>query len=205
MLLSDRDLAAALRTGALTVDPYTPALLQPASIDVRLSPLFRVFDNHTGTHIDPAAPTEALTRLVVADDTGFVLHPGEFVLGCTVETIGVDASLAARLEGKSSLGRLGLLVHSTAGFIDPGFEGQITLELSNVATLPIKLHPGMRIGQLCVIPLSSPALHPYGTPGLGSRYQGQQGPTASAGLEGFHTASVMLPDRCQAADGTLSG
>lgn len=195
MLLSDRDLTAALKAGTLTVDPYTPTLLQPASIDVRLSRLFRVFDNHTGTHIDPATPSEPLTRLVHADGDGFILHPGEFVLGATMETIGVGPELAARLEGKSSLGRLGLLVHSTAGFIDPGFEGHITLELSNVATLPIRLHPGMRIGQLCVMALSSPALHPYGSPGLGSRYQGQQGPTASAAHEGFHTASVMLPDR----------
>ncbi len=187
MLLSDRDLVAALHTGALTVDPFDPALLQPASVDVRLSQLFRVFDNHGATHIDPACNSEPLTRLLRADDTGFVLHPGEFVLGSTAETVAVDATLAARLEGKSSLGRLGLVVHSTAGFIDPGFSGHITLELSNVATLPIRLHPGMKIGQLCVFQLSTPARRPYGSPGLGSRYQDQHGPTPSAAHRDFPT------------------
>ena len=188
MLLSDRDLRAALADGTLTVDPCNPEQVQPASIDVRLGRMFRVFHNHERTHIDPAHPAEGLTSVVRADTEGFVLHPGEFVLGTTVETVGLGDQLAARLEGKSSLGRLGLVVHSTAGFIDPGFTGHVTLELSNVATLPIRLWVGMKVGQLCVMRLSSPAERPYGTPGLGSRYQGQVGPTESRAWKDFPAA-----------------
>jgi dCTP deaminase len=180
MMLSDRDIGAALADGSLTIDPFDPACLQPASVDVRLSPGFRVFHNHSRTHIDPATPGDDLTELVtVKPGDPFILHPGEFVLGCTVERFAVPPDMSARLEGKSSLGRLGLLVHSTAGFVDPGFRGALTLELSSVARLPILLWPGMRIGQLCVFRLSSPAECPYGTAGLGSRYQDQSGPTAS--------------------------
>lgn len=180
VLLSDRDIRAALNDGRLRVSPLGERAIQPASIDVRLDHRFRVFHNARRTHIDPRRPQDDLTVLVEArDDQPFVLHPGEFALGCTLETVTLPADLAARLEGKSSLGRLGLLVHSTAGFIDPGFTGSVTLELSNVSTLPIMLWPGLRIGQLCVFRLSSPAERPYGTPSLGSRYQGQDGPTVS--------------------------
>ncbi len=191
MLLSDRDLVQALTTAAIMVDPcdHGPQI-QPASIDVRLDRQFRVINNHAHTCIDPARQQDRLTTIVRADDSGFVLHPGEFALGSTIEQVTLGPRHAARLEGKSSLGRLGLLVHSTAGFIDPGFQGHITLELSNAATLPIILYPGMKIGQLCVMRLSSPAQRPYGTPGLGSRYQGQQGPIESRAWQDFTTGTV---------------
>lgn len=185
MLLSDQDLRGELNAGGLAVNPLNLDLVQPASIDVRLGRLFRVFNNHTATHIDPAVPVGGLTTLIRAGADGFPLHPGEFVLGATVERVTIGAHLAGRLEGKSSLGRLGLVVHATAGFIDPGFDGHITLELSSVATLPIRLHVGMKIGQLCVMRLSSPAASPYGADGLGSRYQGQQGPTESRSWTDF--------------------
>jgi dCTP deaminase len=180
MLLSDRDLIDELKAGQLQLEPFDPALVQPSSIDVRLDRFFRVFNNHLYTHIDPAVQQDDLTAMVeVADGQPFVLHPGEFVLASTLEVITLGDQLAGRLEGKSSLGRLGLLTHSTAGFIDPGFSGHVTLELSNVANLPIRLWPGMKIGQLCIFRLSSPAEHPYGAAVYGSRYQGQRGPTAS--------------------------
>jgi dCTP deaminase len=180
MLLSDQDLAKELADGRLVLDPYDPALLQPSSIDVRLDRWFRVFNNQRYTHIDPAEQQDDLTSLVeTVDGDAFVLHPGEFVLGSTLEAVSLPDYLAGRLEGKSSLGRLGLLTHSTAGFIDPGFSGHVTLELSNVANLPITLRPGMKIGQLCILRLSSPVSHPYGSSVYGSRYQGQRGPTPS--------------------------
>ena len=180
MLLSDRDIRADIEAGRIGLDPYTPELLQPSSFDVRLDRYFRVFANHRYTHIDPAVAQDDLTELLEPEgDEPFILHPGEFVLGSTLEVISLADDLAARLEGKSSLGRLGLLTHSTAGFIDPGFSGHVTLELSNVANLPIKLYPGMKIGQICVLPLSSPSEHPYGSSVYGSRYQGQRGPTPS--------------------------
>jgi len=180
MLLSDRDLTAAVKAGRLGLEPFEPTLIQPASVDVRLDRWFRVFNNSKYTHIDPSVQQDDLTSLVeIADGEPFVLHPGEFVLGSTLETVSLADDLAARLDGKSSLGRLGLLTHSTAGFIDPGFSGHVTLELSNVANLPITLWPGMKIGQLCIFGLSSPADHPYGSEVYGSRYQGQRGPTPS--------------------------
>ena len=186
MLLSDRDLRAELDAGRLGIDPFDPRLIQPSSIDVRLDRLFRVFNNSRYTHIDPAQQQDELTELVeVADGDPFVLHPGEFVLGATLERLALPGDLAGRLEGKSSLGRLGLLTHSTAGFIDPGFDGHITLELSNVANLPITLWPGMKIGQLCLFRLSSPAETPYGSARVGSKYQGQRGPTASKAYLNF--------------------
>ncbi len=180
MLLSDRDLIAEIKAGQLMLEPFEPSLVQPSSIDVRLDRLFRVFNNHLYTHIDPAERQDDLTTLVeVPAGESFVLHPNEFVLASTLEVITLGQGLAARLEGKSSLGRLGLMTHSTAGFIDPGFSGHVTLELSNMATLPVRLWPGMKVGQLCVFRLSSPAEHPYGSSIYGSRYQGQRGPTAS--------------------------
>jgi dCTP deaminase len=183
MLLSDRDLVSELKTGQLRLEPFEPALVQPSSIDVRLDRWFRVFNNHLYTHIDPAQRQDDLTALhEVADGQPFVLHPGEFVLASTL-----GDQLAGRLEGKSSLGRLGLLTHSTAGFIDPGFSGHVTLELSNVANLPITLWPGMKIGQLCIFRLSSPADHPYGSAVYGSRYQGQHGPTQSRSWQNWRT------------------
>ena len=186
MLLSDRDLRTELADGQLIIDPLDPTLIQPSSIDVRLDRVFRVFNNSRYTHIDPAQQQDELTELVeVADGDPFVLHPGEFVLGATLERLGLPDDLAGRLEGKSSLGRLGLLTHSTAGFIDPGFDGHITLELSNVANLPITLWPGMKIGQLCLFRLSSPAENPYGSASMGSKYQGQRGPTASKAYLNF--------------------
>ena len=186
MLLSDRDLRAEIDAGAFGLDPFDPSLLQPSSIDVRLDRYFRVFNNSKYTHIDPQTQQDDLTTLVeVAGDEAFVLHPGEFVLGSTFEAVTLSDELAGRLEGKSSLGRLGLLTHSTAGFIDPGFTGHITLELSNVANLPITLWPGMKIGQLCLFRLTSPALHPYGSAQYGSRYQGQRGPTPSRAYVNF--------------------
>ena len=180
MLLSDRDLKAALAEGKLGLTPYDEAMVQPSSIDVRLDRYFRVFANHRYTHIDPAVEQDELTELVEpAGDEPFILHPGEFVLGSTYEVISLSDDLASRLEGKSSLGRLGLVTHSTAGFIDPGFSGHVTLELSNLANLPIRLYPGMKIGQICVFQLSSPSEHPYGSSIYGSRYQDQRGPTPS--------------------------
>ncbi|ANZ37237.1 dCTP deaminase [Lentzea guizhouensis] len=187
MLLSDQDLRKEVESGRLALDPFDVEMLQPSSIDVRLDRFFRVFNNTKYTHIDPAKQQDDLTSLVETPaGEQFVLHPGEFVLGSTYEMVTLPDDLAGRLEGKSSLGRLGLLTHSTAGFIDPGFSGHITLELSNVANLPITLHPGMKIGQLCLFKLSSPAEHPYGSTQAGSRYQGQRGPTPSRAYLNFH-------------------
>jgi dCTP deaminase len=186
MLLSDRDIRAAVSAGRLAVEPWDEALVQPSSVDVRLDRFFRVFNNSQYTHIDPALQQDDLTTLVEPEgDAPFVLHPGEFVLGSTLEIVTLPDDLAGRLEGKSSLGRLGLLTHSTAGFIDPGFTGHITLELSNVANLPITLWPGMKIGQLCLFRLSTAAEHPYGSAVYGSRYQGQRGPTPSRSYRNF--------------------
>jgi dCTP deaminase len=191
MLLSDRDIRAEVDGGRVVLEPYEPEMVQPSSVDVRLDRFFRVFENHRYPHIDPASEQPDLTRLVeVEPHEAFVLHPGEFVLASTFEVVTLPDDVAARLEGKSSLGRLGLLTHSTAGFIDPGFSGHVTLELSNVATLPIMLWPGMKIGQLCFFRLSSPAEHPYGSAKHGSRYQGQRGPTPSRSFQSFHRTEV---------------
>lgn len=191
MLLSDRDIRAELEVGRVALEPYDEAMLQPSSVDVRLDKMFRVFENHRYPHIDPRENQPDLTRLVEPDaDEAFVLHPGEFVLGSTYEVVSLPDDIAGRLEGKSSLGRLGLLTHSTAGFIDPGFSGHVTLELSNVANLPILLYPGMKIGQLCLFRLSSPAEHPYGSDKYGSRYQGQRGPTPSKSYANFHRTQI---------------
>ena len=191
MLLSDRDILAEIDEKRVQLDPFDAAMVQPSSVDVRLDRYFRVFENHKYPHIDPAQEQPDLTRMVEPDaEEPFILHPGEFVLGSTYEMVSLPDDVAARLEGKSSLGRLGLLTHSTAGFIDPGFSGHVTLELANVANLPIKLWPGMKIGQLCFFRLSSPAEHPYGSERYGSRYQGQRGPTASRSFQSFHRTQV---------------
>lgn len=191
MLLSDRDIRASLASGRIALDPFDDEMIQPSSVDVRLDRYFRLFDNHKYPVIDPSQPQPELTRLVeVAPDEPFMLHPGEFVLASTLELVTLGVDIAARLEGKSSLGRLGLLTHSTAGFIDPGFSGHVTLELSNVATLPITLWPGMKIGQLCYFTLSSPAEKPYGAGATGSRYLGQRGPTASRSDLNFHITAI---------------
>ena len=191
MLLSDRDILAEIHAKRIVVEPYDEAMVQPSSIDFRLDRYFRVFENHRYPHIDPAADQSDLTRQVEpVGDEPFILHPGEFVLGSTYEVVTLPDDLAARVEGKSSLGRLGLLTHATAGFVDPGFSGHVTLELANVATLPIKLYPGMKIGQLCFFRLSSPAEHPYGSAKYGSRYQGQRGPTPSRSYANFHRTSI---------------
>jgi dCTP deaminase len=188
VILSDRDLKGEIAAGSLSLDPYDPDLVQPASVDIRLGRLFRVFNSHQHTHIDPAVRLDGLTTLIRVGHEGFLLHPGEFALGTTIERIRLGGQLAARLEGKSSLGRLGLVVHSTAGFIDPGFDGHVTLELSNVNTLPLRLWVGMKVGQLCVLRVSSPVDRLYGTDGLGSRYQGQEGPTESRSWKDFPPA-----------------
>ncbi|MDO5495458.1 MAG: dCTP deaminase [bacterium] len=191
MLLSDRDIRAQIEAGRVVLEPFDPAMVQPASVDVRLDRLFRLFDNHRYPVIDPSSDQPDLTRLIdVGPDEPFVLHPGEFVLGATYERVTLPDDVAARLEGKSSLGRLGLLTHSTAGFVDPGFTGHVTLELSNTATMPILLWPGMKVGQLCFFRLTSPAERPYGAGATGSRYQGQRGPTASRSHLNFSRVRV---------------
>lgn len=185
-VLSDRDIRAALAAGKIAIDPFDPVDVQPASVDLHLDGSFRVFRNNRYGYIDPRVEQPELTEIVhVADGDRFMLHPGEFVLGQTRERISLDASLLGRLDGKSSLGRLGLLIHSTAGYVDPGWVGNLTLELGNVARLPIALYPGMRIGQISFHRMSSTVDRPYGSSELRSRYQGQTEPTASAAHVGF--------------------
>lgn len=187
MILSDRSLREQLAAGRIVIEPLDESLIQPSSIDVRISNLFRVFRNHTAGVIDVKQDMAGLTELVeVADESDpFMLHPGEFVLGSTLERITVPDDLVGRVEGKSSLGRLGLLIHSTAGFIDAGFDGHITLELANVASLPITLYPRMKIGQVSFMQMTTPAESPYGSGAKGSKYQGQRGPTPSRYFENF--------------------
>jgi dCTP deaminase len=198
VLLSDSDIRSYVASGRVRLKPWDPEMVQPSSVDIHLDRFFRLFDNHKYPVVDPAADQPELTRLIeVSADGEFVLHPGEFVLGATYERVTLADDVAARLEGKSSLGRLGLLTHSTAGFIDPGFSGHVTLELSNTATLPIKLYPGMKVGQLCFFQLSSPAERPYGAGAMGSRYQGQRGPTASRSHLNFHRIDVAHDGRAE--------
>ena len=186
MVLSDRTIQRYLDEGRIGIDPYDPGLLQPSSVDVRVDRFFRVFRNSRYPFIDVKEAQDDLTELVEIDeDIPFILHPGEFVLGSTLERITLPDDLVARLEGKSSLGRLGLLIHSTAGFIDPGWDGHVTLELSNVANLPITIYHAMKIGQLSFVQMTEPAATPYGADGLGSKYQGQQGPTPSRYYQNF--------------------
>src|SRR6059058_4108203 len=186
MVLSDATIARYLAERRIEIEPYDESLLQPSSVDVRVDRLFRVFHNNRYPYIDVREEQEDLTELVeMEDDTAFILHPGQFVLGSTLERIQLPDDLVARLEGKSSLGRLGLLIHSTAGFIDPGWDGHVTLELSNVANLPITIYYGMKIGQLSFVQLTEPAERPYGSDALGSKYQGQRGPTPSRYWQNF--------------------
>jgi len=189
LIYSDRTIKESISSGKIAIEPYEPSYVQPSSVDLRVGNGFRVFVNHRYSEIDPRAPQADLTQLVeVGEEDPFMLHPGEFVLGSTLEKVRLGVDVVARLEGKSSLGRLGLLIHSTAGFIDPGFEGHITLELSNVATLPIAIYPGMKIGQISFYQMTTAAEYPYGSPELGSKYQGQSGPTASRSHRDFGTA-----------------
>src|ERR671919_2021516 len=186
MILSDRDIRAAIAEGRISIEPFSEADVQPSSIDLHVDRFFRVFHNARHPFIDVKKPMEDLTELVeVKEEEAFILHPGEFVLGSTNEYVRLPHDLVARLEGKSSLGRLGLLIHSTAGYVDPGFEGHLTLELSNVANLPITIYPGMKIGQISFFTLTSEAENPYGSGAVGSKYQGQQGPTPSRFFENF--------------------
>jgi dCTP deaminase len=187
VILSDRTIREELAAGRIVIDPLDEASVQPSSVDLRLDRLFRVFLNHTMPVIDVKRDLEDLTRLVeIQPDDAFILHPGEFVLGSTYERLGLPDDLVARIEGKSSLGRLGLLIHSTAGFIDAGFCGHITLELSNVANLPITLYPEMKIGQVSFLKMTTPADAPYWSSAAGSKYQGQRGPTPSRYWENFN-------------------
>ncbi|MCU1401168.1 MAG: deoxycytidine triphosphate deaminase [Acidimicrobiales bacterium] len=191
MILSDRTLRDEIAAGRIIIDPLDDNCIQPSSIDVKVGNLFRVFRNHTAAVIDVKMDLEDLTELVTIPEDGvFMLHPGEFVLGSTLERIGVPNNLVARIEGKSSLGRLGLLIHSTAGFIDAGFDGHITLELSNVASLPITIYPKMKIGQVSFVQMTTPADNPYGSGARGSKYQGQRGPTPSRYFENFRDAAA---------------
>jgi len=195
MILSDRDLKIELESGRVVVDPLGANAIQPSSIDLRIGRHFRIFANTRYPYIDVRKPMEGLTELVeVAGDEPFILHPREFVLGTTLERVAIPDDLVGRLEGKSSLGRLGLLIHSTAGFVDAGFAGNLTLELSNVANLPITLYPGMKIGQISLFRMSSPAEHPYGSNRLGSKYLDQVGPTPSRYWENFETPPEAQPD-----------
>ena len=188
MILSDRSIREALDAGRIVIDPFDPNTVQPSSVDLRLGNEFLVFRNHTRALIDVRERLDDLTEPVKVDDDGvFLLHPGEFVLGSTHERIGVPDDMVGRLEGKSSLARLGLLIHSTAGFVDAGFDGYLTLELSNVATLPITLYPQMKIGQISFLQMSTAADNPYGGGELGSKYQGQSGPTPSQYWRNFES------------------
>jgi dCTP deaminase len=205
MILSDRSIRAALDSGRIGIDPMDGDAIQPSSVDVRLDARFRVFANHRYPVIDVRQEQPDLTELVEGPpDEPFVLHPGEFVLGATLERITLADDIVARLEGKSSLARLGLVIHSTAGFVDAGFDGDVTLELSNVATLPILLYPGMRIAQFAFFALDKPAERPYGQGATGSKYQGQRGPTASR----YHLNDIVDPpsrDRLEAGADRSAG
>ncbi|MGD0896082.1 MAG: dCTP deaminase [Acidimicrobiales bacterium] len=186
MILSDRSIREELAAGRIVIDPLDEAAIQPSSVDLHVDRYFRVFRSHTARVIDVKKNQESLTELVeIGGDESLILHPGEFVLGSTLERVALADDLVGRLEGKSGLGRLGLLIHSTAGFVDPGFDGYLTLELSNVASLPITVYPGMKIGQVSFLRMTSPAERPYGSASLGSKYQNQRGPTPSRYFENF--------------------
>jgi dCTP deaminase len=191
MVLSDRSIKEALEQGRLIIEPTGDDCIQPSSVDVHVDQYFRVFRNHSQRVIDVREAQEDLTELIdVGPDTPMILHPGEFMLGSTTERVALPDDLVGRLDGKSSLGRLGLVIHSTAGFIDAGWDGHITLELSNVANLPITLYPGMKIGQISFLRMTTPAEIPYGSAALGSKYQGQRGPTPSRYFENFRSLNT---------------
>ena len=193
MVLSDHTIKEELEKGRIVIDPLDPADIQPASVDLRLDRQILVFSNSRRPHIDVRMGMDDLTETVrIDDEIPFILHPGEFVLGSTLEHIELPDDLVARLEGKSSLGRIGLVIHSTAGFVDPGWKGHLTLELSNLARLPITLYYGMKIGQISYLRLTTPADRLYGSEGLGSKYQGQTVPTASRFSQEF-TGAVTRP------------
>jgi dCTP deaminase len=209
-VLADRDIRAEIEAGRIRIVPYDPADLQPSSVDLHLDRTFRVFRNNRYAYIDPRQSQPDLTELLeVGEDEPFILHQGEFVLGQTLEWVELPTDIVARLEGKSSLGRLGLLIHSTAGYVDPGWKGTLTLELSNVANLPIALHGGMKIGQISFLRLSSPVERPYGSAELGSKYQGQRQPTASAFHRDFAAGGGVQGTRPESeaasAPGAVSG
>ena len=186
MILSDIDIRKEIAAGRIEIEPFDDTCVQPSSVDLHVDSQFRVFANSRYPYIDVRKPMPELTELVeVEGPEPFILHPGEFVLGSTRERVRLPDDMVARLEGKSSLGRLGLLIHSTAGYVDPGWDGYLTLELSNVANLPITIYPGMKIGQISFFRLSTPAEVPYGSKGTRSKYQGQRGPTASRFFEEF--------------------
>jgi dCTP deaminase len=188
MVLSDRSIREALDSGRISIDPLGDGCIQPSSVDLHVDRYFRLFRNHTSRVIDVREDQEDLTELVdIGDDVPLILHPGEFVLGSTKEKVTLPDDLVARLEGKSSLGRLGLLIHSTAGFVDAGWDGHLTLELSNVANLPITVYPGMKIGQISFLQMTTPADNPYGSTSLKSKYQGQRGPTPSRYADNFRS------------------
>ena len=186
-MLSDVDIKSSIKNKDIEISPLIKEFIQPSSVDLRVGADFRVFENHKYSHIDPKAKQDDLTTLVTSSmEEPFVLHPGEFVLGTTFEKVSLSNKVVARLEGKSSLGRIGLLIHSTAGFVDPGFSGYLTLELSNVANLPIKIYPEMKIGQISFYYLNSPSKSKYGSGIYGSKYQGQEGPTPSRSHNDFN-------------------
>ena len=194
MILSDRSIREALDAGRIVIEPLGDGCIQPSSVDLHVDRYFRVFRNHSQRVIDVKEDQEELAELVEArEDDALILHPGEFVLGATAERIGLPDDLVGRLEGKSSLGRLGLLIHSTAGFVDPGFDGYLTLELSNVANLPITVYPGMKIGQISFLRMTTAADRPYGSSSLGSKYQNQRGPTPSRYFENFRPRDGGTP------------
>jgi dCTP deaminase len=203
-VLSDRDIRAQLESGRVVIRPYSPSDLQPSSVDLHLDRSFRVFRNNRYPYIDVRSLQPDLTELLqIEDDEPFILHPGEFVLGQTLEWVELPDDLACRLDGKSSLGRLGLLIHSTAGYVDPGWKGTLTLELSNVANLPIALYHGMKIGQISFFEMTSSVERPYGSPELGSKYQGQSEPTASAFHRDFAGRRAQHVDGSTATDGAV--
>ncbi len=194
MILSDRSIREEIEAGRIVIDPFDPTCLQPSSVDLHVDRAFRVFANSRYPYIDVKTEMPDLTELVeVPQGEAFILHPGEFVLGSTLERVRLPDDLVARLEGKSSLGRLGLLIHSTAGYVDPGWDGYLTLELSNVANLPITIYPGMKIGQISFFRLTTAAEVPYGSGAAGSKYQGQRGPTASRFFEEFRAERRAEP------------
>ncbi len=194
-VLSDATIRELVELGRIRIEPWDSSLVQPASVDLRLGDTFRVFHNHRAPAIDLRSPPGNLTEEVaVAPEDSFVIHPGEFCLGRTLEWVELPDDIVARIEGKSSLGRLGLIVHATAGFCDPGWQGTLTLELNNLTRVPIKLYPGLLIAQLSFMTLDRAAERPYGSPELGSHYQGQRAATESR-YEGDRTRPASDPIR----------